>query len=367
MDFTFSPEQEALRAAVRSTLAAEAPMSFVREMIDDERGTTDDLWARLAGLGWTGLLIGSEHGGLGLGMVDLVVVLEEMGRALFPGPYLSSAVCATLAATRLGVVELLGDLATGARRATLALEELGSGDPLGRIATTAVRGAGGVDGDWVLDGVKAVVLDGHTADVALVVARDDQGLGTFLVEAPGAKMVPALDVTRKIARLELQGRPARRVGPDGDQTGLLRRVLDDIDVAVAAETIGCCEAAEQMAVEYSKIRVQFDRPIATFQVIKHKIVDMLHRLELGRVGTHYAAWASDVEDSQREAAAAMCKGYLGEAANLVTGENIQVHGGVGFTWEVDAHLYFRRAKQNDVLFGDSGWQRRRLADLVLAS
>ncbi|MHB8669022.1 MAG: acyl-CoA dehydrogenase family protein [Acidimicrobiales bacterium] len=362
MDFTFSPEQEALRAAVRSTLSSEAPMSFVRQMIDDDRGITDDLWQRLSGLGWTGLLIGTEHGGLGLGMVDLVVVLEEMGRALFPGPYLSSAVCATLAATRLGVADLLGDLASGARRATLALEELGAGDPLGRIATSATPNAG----EWVLDGVKPVVLDGHTADVALVVARDDEGLATFIVEAPGATVVPALDVTRNVARLELRGRPARRVGPAGDQTVVLRRILDDIDVAVAAETIGCCEAAEQMAVEYSKARVQFDRPIATFQVIKHKIVDMLHRLELGRVGTHYAAWASDVEDPQREAAAAMCKGYIGEAANLVTGENIQVHGGVGFTWDVDAHLYFRRAKQNDVLFGDSGWQRRRLADLVLS-
>ena len=362
MDFTFSPDQDALRDTVRGFLADQAPPSFVRAMMDDPRGVTDELWARLADLGWLGLLIPEEHGGSGLGMVDLVVVQEEMGRALFPGPFLSSAVSATLAARRLGETALLADLAGGGTRGTLALEELGAGDPLARIATTATRAGDG----WTLDGLKPVVLDGHTADWAVVVAREEGGnLAGFLVERPGAEVVPALDVTRKVTRLELRDRPARRLGPEGDQTALWRRVGDDVAVALCAETLGACEAAQHMAVEYAKQRVQFDRPIASFQVIRHKLVDMLHELELCRVGTHYAAWASDVEDPQREAAAAMCKGFVGEAANRVTGENIQVHGGVGFTWDVDAHLYYRRAKQNDVLFGAQGWQRRRLADLIL--
>jgi alkylation response protein AidB-like acyl-CoA dehydrogenase len=268
---------------------------------------------------------------------------------------------ATLAARRLGATELLSDLASGARRGTLALEELGAGDPLLRVTTTASPSGDGV----VLDGHKPVVLDGHTADWAIVVARTDDGLGAFLLEEPDGEPVPALDVTRKVARLSLEQRPAQRLGPDGDQTELLRRVVDDITVALAAETVGTCDAALALAVEYSKNRVQFGRPIATFQVIKHKIVDMLHQLELCRVGTHYAAWTSDVDDPQREVAAAMAKGFVGEAANFITAENIQVHGGVGFTWDVDCHLYFRRAKQNDLLFGYQGWQRRRLADLVL--
>jgi alkylation response protein AidB-like acyl-CoA dehydrogenase len=361
MDFDFSPEQHALRDTVRGFLSAEAPSSYVRAMIEDERGFTDELWSRVTELGWLGLLIPEEHGGAGLGLVDLVVVQEEMGRLPFPGPFLSSAVMATLAARRLGADELLSDLASGARRGTLALDELGAGDPLGRITTTAEATGDG----YVLDGHKPVVLDGHTADWAVVVARADDGLGAFLLDEPGAELVPALDVTRKVTRLVLEQRPVRRLGPAGDQTDLLRRVVDDITVALTAEAVGTCEAALALAVEYSKTRVQFDRPIATFQVIKHKIVDMLHQLELCRVGTHYAAWTSDVEDPQREAAAAMAKGFVGEAANFITAENIQVHGGVGFTWDVDCHLYYRRAKQNDLLFGYQGWQRQRLADLVV--
>jgi len=215
------------------------------------------------------------------------------------------------------------------------------------------------------------VLDGHTADVAYVVALDASpgaaagSLATFAVERPDGELVPSLDVTRKTARLVLEGRPARRVGPPGDQRALLARVVDDIGIALCAESVGACDRALEMATEYAKARVQFDRPIATFQVIKHKIVDMLHQLELARVATHHAAWASDVDDPQREAAAAMAKGFVAEAAAMITGENIQVHGGVGFTWDLDCHLLFRRVKANDVLFGRQGWQRERLADLLL--
>jgi alkylation response protein AidB-like acyl-CoA dehydrogenase len=212
-----------------------------------------------------------------------------------------------------------------------------------------------------------VVLDGHSADFAIVVARSvtDGGLAGFVVDEPGGTLVPSLDVTRKVARVDLRGRPARRIGPAGDQTFLLSRVNDDIAVALCAETVGVCQRALDMAVEYAKGRVQFGRPIASFQVIKHKIVDMLHQLELGRVGTHYAAWTSDVDDPQREAASAMAKGFVGEAANAITADAIQIHGGVGFTWDVDCHLLFRRAKQNDILFGHQAWQRQRLANIVL--
>ncbi len=147
---------------------------------------------------------------------------------------------------------------------------------------------------------------------------------------------------------------------------LLARVVDDIAIVLCAESVGACDRALHMATEYAKVRVQFDRPIATFQAIRHKIVDMLHQLELARVATHFAAWASDSEDPAREAAAASAKGFVGEAAAMITAENIQVHGGVGFTWDVDAHLLFRRVKANDVMFGRQGWQRQRLADLVLS-
>jgi alkylation response protein AidB-like acyl-CoA dehydrogenase len=400
VDFTFSPEQEARRDAVRSLLDREGGGYLVRRLVDDDGRCPEALWAKLVELGWVGLLIPDAQGGLGLGLVDLVVVQEELGRRAFPGPFLSSAVQATLAARRLGEIELLRDLADGSARGTLALEEFGtagadvggsadhgvgdggqrsggpgrSGDPLAGITTQAVREPvpgplGDGETGWVLDGLKPVVLDGDRADWALVVAREEGGgLATFLVERPEAEPVPGLDVTRRLTRLELHERRAvRRVGPPGDQTELLRRMADDVAVALCAETVGACEAALAMAVDYATVRVQFDRPIGSFQAIRHKIVDMLHHLELARVGTHYAAWCSDVDDPERAVAASMAKGFVGEAANMITAENIQVHGGVGFTWDADCHLYFRRVKQNDVLFGRSAWHRQRVADLVLGS
>ena len=362
MDFTFSAEQEDFRQAVRGTLAAEAPPGYVRAMIDDPVGVTPALWATMAELGWLGVLVPESAGGLGLGLVDLVVLQEELGSVPFPGPFLSSAVAATVAAVRLGLDDaLLGDLAAGRRRGTVALEEPGHGDPLDSVGARAT----GAGEEVVLAGAKPLVLDGASADWALVVAQDDEGLGTFLLEAPGGETVPALDVTRKMARLVLDGRRARRVGPPGDQRAVWARILDDVSVALSAELVGTAERAMSLAVDYARVRVQFDRPIATFQVVKHKAADMLHRLELARVGTHYAAWASDAEDPERQKAAAMAKGFVAEAADAVTAECIQVHGGVGFTWDVDAHLLYRRAKQDDLLFGAQGYQRERLADLIL--
>jgi alkylation response protein AidB-like acyl-CoA dehydrogenase len=168
-----------------------------------------------------------------------------------------------------------------------------------------------------------------------------------------------------VARLVFDGLEAEPVGPDGDQTRGWQRIVDDTNVATCAELVGSMEAANSLAVEYAKVRVQFDRPIATFQAIKHKAADMLHRLELARAGTHYAAWASDADDPVRAEAAAMAKAYVAEAANFVAAESIQIHGGVGFTWDCDAHLHYRKAKQADLLLGYQGWQRQRLADMVL--
>ena len=362
MEFTFSDEQEALREAVRSFLAKESPSAYVRAMLDDEAKTSEAVWTHLVDLGWTGLLVPEEHGGLGLGLVDLAVVLEEMGRVPFPGPFLSSAVFATLAARRLGLDDQLRSLAAGSTRGTIAVDELGHGDPVDRIRTRAKRKGG----QWRLHGLKPVVLDGASADWALVPARTQEGLGTFLVEAPAGEVVPTWDHTRQVARLELDGRPGERVGPEGDHTALWRRIVDDANVALCGDLLGVMEQAHHLAVEYAKVRVQFDRPIATFQVIKHKAVDMLHAIELTRVGTHYAAWTSDVDEPDRSDAVAMAMGFASEAANDVCAESIQIHGGVGFTWDCDAHLFYRRAKQDDLLLGSGGWHRKRLADQVLA-
>jgi len=360
VDFTFSEEQDALRATARAFLDREVGGDGVRAMLDVEV-RTDDLWWRIADLGWAGVLVPEARGGAGLGMLEVVVLAEEMGWLPLPGPWLSSAVAGTLVATRFGDVGVLPALASGERRATVAIEEGGDRDPLDGVRATARR-----RGDtWNLEGTKPVVLDGHSADIAYVVARDGDGLAVFALDDPRGDRIPTMDVPRHVARLELGGRPARRIGPAGDQRALLRRVVDDVGIALCAESVGACDRALHMATEYAKDRVQFDRPIATFQAIRHKLVDMLHQLELARVATHYAAWASSVDDPQREAATAIAKGFVGEAAAMITGENIQVHGGVGFTWDVDCHLLFRRVKANDVLFGRQAWQRQRLADLVI--
>ena len=361
MDFTFSEEQDDLRGAVRAFLREQAGPTYVRAMAEDDAGFTVEMWERIADMGWHALLVPEATGGLGLGLVDMTVVMEEMGRLPLPGPFFSSAVLATLAARRLGADDLLVQLAGGDLRGTVALEEFGHGDPIDRVRTRVRR----KDADWVLTGAKPLVLDGHTADWAIVAARTEAGLGSFLVEAPNGEHAPAIDPTRKVARLPLDERRGVPIGPDGDHTAIWRRIADDAAVMLAAELVGSSEQAHTLAVEYAKVRVQFDRPLASFQAIRHKAVDMLHRLELARVGTHYAAWCSDVDDPQREHAVAMCKGFVGEAAVFISSECIQVHGGVGFTWDCDAHFHYKRAKTNDVLLGGGAHHRQRLADLVL--
>lgn len=364
MDFDFSEEQRAFRDSVAGALAREAEGGYVRAMLGDDAGVTDELWQTAAELGWTGLLVPEEHGGLGRGIVDATILLEEMGKLPLPGPFFSSAYLATLAARRLRADDLLADLAAGTARGTVAIEEGSAGDPLDGIGTRASRQNDG----WALHGTKTVVLDGHTADWAIVAARTGDGgdLGAFVVDEPPAQAVPGMDPTRKIAELELDGTPARRLD-GGDATPTLRRLLDDAAVGLAAELVGASERALELAVSYSRDRVQFGRPIGSFQVIKHKAADMLELLELARVGVHYAAWTADEDTDDRARSAALAKGWAAEAANAVTADCIQIHGAVGFTWEADPHLFYKRAKVNDLLFGQAGWQRQRVADAVIGA
>ena len=362
VDFDFTDDQKALREAVRSTLAGLVPRDAVDRMVADGARMPAEMWAAISDLGWTALLVPEDAGGLGQGLVDMTVVCEEMGRLPLPGPFFSSAVLATLTATRLGATDLLPALATGDSVGTVAIDELGaSGDPLAAVRTRATP----TDGGWALDGLKPVVPDAAVADWVIVVARDDTGLAAFLVESPQAEAVPGLDPTRALARLELVSTPARRLGPAGDQTALLARICDDVGVLLCAELVGACDAAFELAAEYSKVRSQFGRPIGSFQAVKHLAADMLRDATLARVATHYAAWASDTDADDREVAAAMAKSWVAEAAIGLTGTSIQVHGGVGFTWECAAHLYYKRAKATDLVLGSQGWQRSRVADLVL--
>ena len=363
MDFTFSEEQDALRASVRDVLAAQVADGTLRSMIDGDDVALAALRAQAAALGWPALLVPEADGGLGLGLVDAVVVLEELGRVTAPGPFLSSSVCATTAARLLGLDHLLGDLASGTTTGTVALEELGHDDPLERVRTRARR----TGGRWVLDGLKPLVLDGATADWVLVAARTQEGMGSFLIEDPRMEPVPSMDPTRRVARVVLDATTAEPVGPIGDHSATWRTIADVTAIGLAAELVGVGDAALAMAIAYTGSRVQFEVPLSSHQVIQHKLVDMLHHLEMGRVGVHFAAWAADVDDPDRGRSAAVAKSAMGEAAVAITGENIQVHGAVGFTWDSDAQLLYKRAKQNDVLGGSASWHRRRIADDILST
>jgi alkylation response protein AidB-like acyl-CoA dehydrogenase len=367
VDFTYDDEQLALQEVARTALERECGPDLLRQLAEDDAGTTPALWSTLVELGWTGLLVPDDQGGVGAGLLETVIVLEQMGRIPFPGPFFSSAVAATLAARALGATELLGDLAAGKARGTVAVGELGHGAPLETVRSRARRKAA----QWVLSGEKPVVMDGHTADWAIVVARSEEGVRSYLLESPAtsanAELVPSLDPTRKLARLVLDETPVVPLGPPGNQAALWSRVLDDIAVGLAAETVGAADRALAEAISYTSERIVFDKPVATYQSIRHRLVEMFQQVEMARAGFQFAAWASDTEAPEREQAAAMAAAYAAGAGSRVTGEDIQMHGGVGFTWANDAHFLFKRVKQNEVLFGGAGPQWHRLAALFVES
>lgn len=369
MDFTYDDEQLALQEVARTALERECSPQLLRELAEDPAGITPALWSTLVDLGWTSLLVPAELGGTGAGLLETCIVLEQMGRIPLPGPFFSSSVAATLAARALGETELLADLGAGTRRGTVALGEQGHGEPLSTVRTRARRKAA----QWVLSGAKPIVVDGHTADWVVVVARSEEGVRSYLLDAPAAasgatvELVPSLDPTRKLARLHLDETPVVPLGPPGNQAHLWRRVQDDIAVALAAETVGAADRALTEAIAYTSERVVFDKPVATYQSIRHRLVEMFQQVEMARAGFQFAAWASDTEAPEREQAAAMAASYAAEAGVHVTGEDIQMHGGVGFTWANDAHFLFKRVKQNEVLAGGAGTHLHRLASIFIES
>jgi alkylation response protein AidB-like acyl-CoA dehydrogenase len=367
VDFTYDDEQLALQDVARNALERDCPPSLVRELADDATGITPTLWSTLVDLGWTGLLVPAELGGTGSGLLETCIVVEQMGRIPVPGPFFSSAVMAAGAARSLGATELLGDLATGTTRGTVALGEQGHGEPLHTVRARARRKGA----RWVLTGEKPAVPDAHTADWVIVAARGEEGVRSYLLESPAdaadVELVPSLDPTRKLARLVLDDTPALPIGPPGNQAGIWQRIEDDVAVALAAESVGAADRALGEAIAYTSERIVFDKPVATYQSIRHRLVDMFQQVEMARAGFQFAAWASDTEAPERAHAAAMAASYAAEAGLRVTGEDIQMHGGVGFTWADDAHFLFKRVKQNEVLFGGAGAQRHRLASLFIES
>jgi alkylation response protein AidB-like acyl-CoA dehydrogenase len=377
MNFGLTEEQEMLHESARRFLQAECTTGLVRRMMTDETAHAPGLWQRIVELGWTGLLVPENLGGLGGSFVDLMVVLEEMGRALVPGPFFAT-VCCGLPALLAGASpaqrsELLPRVARGELLLALAVAEADGRFDAGGV-TLAARPA---DRGFALRGEKWFVLDAQVADLLVVAARTggtgEAGIGCFLVDAhaPGVTVTPlrTVDRTRRACRVVLDdvlvARAAVLGGPDVGWP-IVRRALEVGMAGLAAEMVGTAQEALDRSVAWAKERVQFGRPVGAFQAIKHKCVDMMVAVENARSLAYYAAWAVSEDVPEAARAVAMAKAYASDMVRQVTSEAIQVHGGIGFTWEHDMHLFHRRALAQEATFGSAPVHREVVARALLA-
>jgi len=377
MDFGFSQEQELLRATARKFFENECPSTFVRARMEEPVGVTDGFWNKLAEQGWLGLVYPEALGGSGLGFVDLTVLMEEMGRCVMPGPFFSTVLLGGLAILEAGSAaqknEWLGKIAAGEARTTLALTEPNARWDAAGVTVTARQGGSG----FVLNGTKLFVPDAHLADVLVVAARvaegksPEDGVSLFLVPRDAAGMtvalLPTMDQTRKLCEVTFRDTPVDAgalLGPMGAAWPSIARVLQRATVALCAEMCGGAQKILEMTTDYAKIRVAFGKPIGTYQGVKHKAADMLVDVENAKSLTYYAAWAMDENAPEAGLAASMAKAYVSDAYRKVAGTGIQLHGGIGFTWEHDLHLYFKRAKSSEFTFGDAAYHRERVAQLI---
>ncbi len=371
MDFEFSADQEMLRDSVRRFLSDRAPIGYVRgayERTGEELGR-DDVWGGLRDIGAVGLLVPEERGGAGMGMVDAAVVLEELGRALCPAPYASSAIGAVSLVLGAGAAReheyLLPGLADGTTIGTIAVFEPGS-----RYRWREPAAKGRIDGEtWRLDGSKAHVADAEAANLLLVTARDPDGaLGVFAIQRDDTVHVeptPTVDGSRKQATVTFDGARAWRLG-SGDASDAVARTLDRLAVAYVVDGVGAAQRALELAVDYAKERIQFDKPIGAFQAVQHLCADMLRALELGRAAGYYACWAADdAEPAEAHRAAVMAKAFASDAYAQLGGTAIQVFGGIGFTWEHDIHLYYKRLLSLSVSLGNTSEHLAELARIAI--
>jgi len=366
--------QEELRDGVRAMLAAECPMSFVRAVVE-EGAPVDGLWKQMVDLGWPALTIAEEHGGLGLGAVELGIVAEELGRAVTPGPIVATTSQFAPTIREVGSPEqrarFLPAVVDGTITGTVAIAERGGAFDPAQVGATATR-----DGDrWRLEGTKHAVLSAADVNEIVVVAREpgtngDDGVVVVVVPRDDLAVtaIKALDPTRSLATVELDGTHVdgdRLLGAPGPDTArALRRALEESIVVLALETVGTCQAMFDMTLEYAKQREQFGVPIGSFQAIKHKLADMLIALERARATGYFAALTIAEDDERRSLAVSTAKVAAGECQRLLGKEAIQIHGGIGYTWEHDTHLYVRRAKTDAQLLGTAADHRARLGELL---
>jgi alkylation response protein AidB-like acyl-CoA dehydrogenase len=367
MNFAWSEEQDEFRAVVRRFAAERWPVAETRRLAATASGFDPAAWKQLAELGLLGLAVPEAEGGQGFSLLELSIALDELGRELAGGPYFATACLA---------VRALANAATPAERASL-LPRLASGEQIATLAVLDAPGAPSEAGvacaarDGRLHGTKRFVLDAQNAGLLLVAAREPDGVALFALDAAaaGVHVEPALglDLTRKLAHVRLDGAPARRLGPPGSAWPALARTLAEGAIGLASEQIGAASACLERTVAHARERTQFGRPIGSFQAVKHRAVDALTLLELARSAAWWSAWVAAFRPAELAEAAAVAHVTASEAFEKAAYECIHLHGGMGFTWEHDAHLYYRRARADRALFGEPAAHRAQLArqlDLV---
>jgi alkylation response protein AidB-like acyl-CoA dehydrogenase len=357
MQFGLSESQEILKDSARKFFAGECPIAEVRRLMETNTVYDAALWSKLAQQGYTGIIFPEEYGGVGLGKVELILLMEEAGRALLPGPFFSTVALAGATIDALGTPEqkkkYLSPICHGEARSTIAILESGASWNLADIRMTATDGK--------LTGGKLFVTDAAVANFLLVVARN----GVFVVDTRSAGLaispMAGMDFTRKLYAVQFHNTPVEKLG----ETSALSKPLGVATAALAAEMVGGMQRTLDITVEYAKTRKQFGKPIGIFQAVQHQCADMYLETESARSAAYYAAWALEENSSDAAAAVSIAKMYASDASRTVGNRGIQIHGGMGFTWENDLHLYYRRAKSSETAFGDATFHRERIAQLVI--
>jgi alkylation response protein AidB-like acyl-CoA dehydrogenase len=377
MDIGFTEEQELLRTSARRFLENECPSAFVRQRMAEPSAITDAFWQKLAEQGWFGILYPESLGGSGLGLVDMTVLMEEMGRAVMPGPFFSTVLLGGSAILEAGSSdqrqEWLPRIVEGSAKVSLAWTEPNARWDAAGIVATGRETSGG----FVLSGTKLFVPDAHLSDALVIAVRTrdgstmEDGASLFLVPKDVAglavTLLPTIDGTRKLCEVRLDNVAVPGAALLGERHGgwqALARVLDRATVALCAEMCGGAQQVLDMTTAYAKIRIAFGKPIGAYQGVKHQAADMLVAIENAKSLTYYAAWAMDEGLSEAPLAVSMAKSAASDMYRKVASTGIQLHGGIGMTWEHDLQLYFKRAKASEVAFGDATWHRERVARLL---
>ena len=373
MEFDLSKPQKLLKDSAREFLSRHCKSKRVRELMNTETANDDELWQAMADQGWTGLVIPEEYGGLGAGLLDLAVVCEEMGRACLPGPFQATLFGTALidrAASPKQKAEYLEAIASGSLKATVAqLEETADWD-FNAINLKAVRD----NGQLLVSGRKLFVPDAATADLLICVATNGESPVILPVrkgaEGVETNLMPSMDATRKVYEVAFNNvslNGADVFGADGNALGALVQATQVATVALCAEMVGGMQWILDTTVEYAKTRQQFGRPIGSFQAVQHQCADMLLMTESARSASYYAAWAVTEGAPNASTAVSIAKAYCSDAFREVGNRGVQVHGGIGFTWEHDLQLYYKRSKASETMFGDATFHRERIARAVVDS